>query len=314
VKPLSKVKDAQDILKALGLPPGQQNEISALTLIALCGVKEEVPWELATRKPLTISKGIMSFISDSYGKHYAPNTRETFRREVLHYFVLAGVADHNPFEPNLPINSPRNNYAISESALEAIKCFGTDRWQEALEDFISEKGNLAVEFQKRRKKVMVPIVLPTGKEFHLSPGKHNVLESEIINSFAPRFAPGAQLLYLGDTANKSLYIDTEALGKLGIYLDDHTKLPDIILLQPQKDWLFLIEAVTSHGPMNPKRVKELKEIIADSQAKPIFVTAFLDIKTFKKYASDIAWETEVWITERPDHLIHFNGDRFLGPR
>ncbi|MFS2517149.1 MULTISPECIES: BsuBI/PstI family type II restriction endonuclease [Parabacteroides] len=30
--------------------------------------------------------------------------------------------------------------------------------------------------------------------------------------------------------------------------------------------------------------------------------------------ADIAWETEVWIAENPGHMIHFNGDRFIGPR
>ena len=28
----------------------------------------------------------------------------------------------------------------------------------------------------------------------------------------------------------------------------------------------------------------------------------------------INWDTEVWIAELPEHMIHLNGDQFMGPR
>ena len=109
-----KIEEAQEILKALGLPIAQQNEMSALTLLALCNTKEVDSWAKASRQSLGVTKGIMSFVAENYGKPYAPNTRETFRRQVLHQFVQGRIADYNPDEPDLPVNSPRAHYAISE--------------------------------------------------------------------------------------------------------------------------------------------------------------------------------------------------------
>ena len=56
---MSKISDAQDILSVLGLPPAQQNEISALTLLALCGLKEEDNWADAIRKSFSFKGTIM---------------------------------------------------------------------------------------------------------------------------------------------------------------------------------------------------------------------------------------------------------------
>ena len=116
---MSKIKEAQKILNALGLPPAQQNDISALTLLALCGLGPRDAWEKAARRSLTVSKGIMAFIRDRYRKTYAPNTRETFRRQVLHQFVQGHIADYNPDNPSLATNSPLAHYALSEAALSA---------------------------------------------------------------------------------------------------------------------------------------------------------------------------------------------------
>lgn len=150
-------------------------------------------------------------------------------------------------------------------------------------------------------------------QLQLSPGKHNEVQAKIVEAFAPRFAPGSTLLYLGDTANKDLHIDTEKMLEVGIPITEHDKLPDVMLLDTAKDWLFLIEAVTSHGPMNPKRIHELEEMLITCKLGKIFVTAFPDFTEFKKHINQIAWETEVWIVENPDHMIHYNGDKFMGP-
>lgn len=130
----------------------------------------------------------------------------------------------------------------------------------------------------------------------------------------PRFAQGAKPLYLGDTAKKNLYVDVDGLAKLGIPITDHDKLPDVVLYDSKRKWLFLIEAVTSHGPMSPKRVFELQKMLKACKAGCVYVSAFPDSTEFKKHVKDIAWETEVWLADVPEHLIHFNGDRFFGPR
>ena len=110
-----------------------------------------------------------------------------------------------------------------------------------------------------------------------------------------------------------MYVDRDALSKMGVDMG-HDKLPDVVLYDAQKNWVYLIEAVTSHGPVSPKRLQELEKLFKESGAGLVYVSAFLRLTDFKKYASDIAWETEVWVAERPEHMIHFNGDRFVGPR
>lgn len=169
---------------------------------------------------------------------------------------------------------------------------------------------------KERNLKMIPLKLADGTELVFSPGKHNEVQIAVIKEFAPRFAHGSGLLYVGDTANKDLHIDTEGLKRLGIPIDQHSKLPDVVLYDKKRKWLFLIEAVTSHGPVSPKRIVELEKLLENCKAGKIYVTAFPDLKEFKRHTNEIAWETEVWIAEKElyDHMIHFNGDRFMGPR
>lgn len=312
---MRKIEQARQVLKALGLPKKQQNEISALTLLALLSLGPSDPWPAATRSRRTVSKDIMEFIRARYKKDYAPNTRETFRRQVLHQFVQAGVAEYNPFEPNLPTNSSRAHYAISEAALATIRVYGTPAWEDETARFKETCGTLAETYAGHRSAgKLVPLTLPDGREVELSPGKHNEVQKGVVEKFAPCFAPGATLLYIGDTAKKSVVMDKEAMEALGFSASDHDKLPDVVIYDRKRNWLFLVEAVTSHGPMSPKRVKELGEMLKGGGAGLIFVSAFPDMAEFRKHMKDIAWETEVWIAEMENHMIHFNGDRFLGPR
>lgn len=311
---MSKIEEAKEILKELGLPVAQQNEISAYTLLALCGIKPNDDWKKATRKSLKVSKGVMAFCKDIYEKEYAPNTRETFRRQVLHQFVQARIADYNPDNPSLPVNSPNAHYAITQEAFEAIITFKSKKWKIASTKFKSEVGELSKRYLKEREQNLIPVKLSNGKILKLSAGKHNEVQAAIIQDFAARFANGCEVLYLGDTANKDLYMDKKVLKDIGIPITEHSKLPDVVLFDRKKNWLFLIEAVTSHGPVSPKRVIELEELLKDCKAGKVYVSAFPDFSEFKKHTTNIAWETEVWVVEFPAHMIHFNGDRFMGPR
>ena len=188
---MAKVKEAQEILKALGLPTPQQNELSALTRLALCGLGPDDAWNKAHRQGLTVTKGIMNFIAKEYGRTYAPNTRETFRRQVLHQFVQAHIADYNPNEPNLPTNSPRSHYAITEAALAAVKTYGTKTWEAAARGFLAQQGSLVTVYQRKRSRRLVPVRLPEGMSLELSPGKHNEVQAAVVEQFATRFAPDA---------------------------------------------------------------------------------------------------------------------------
>lgn len=309
---MTKIEEAKVILEALGLPKSQQNEISALTLLALCNIKKRTKWGNASQNNLGISKGIMTFINENYGKKYAPNTRETFRREVLHQFIQAAIVIYNPESPEIPVNSPKAHYSITNEALDVIKLFGTPNWELAIQKYIASAGALKDKYDNKRNIKMIPLKLKDGNEIFLSPGKHNEIQAMIITEFAERFIKNGILLYLGDTEKKDLVFERAELENLGVKLDQHQKLPDVIIYDSKREWLFLIEAVASHGPVSPKRLFELEQLFKNCKSEKIYVTAFPNFSEFKKYSSQIAWETEVWVAEIPDHMIHFNGDKFLG--
>lgn len=212
------------------------------------------------------------------------------------------------------MNSPNAHYAITEAALTCVRAFNTKDWKEASEKFASEVGNLNKKYNKERKQNLIPVKLSNGKTIKLSAGKHNEVQKAIIEKFVPQFANNGEVIYLGDTANKDLYVDENALKELSIPINEHSKLPDVVIYDKQRNWLYLIEAVTSHGPVSPKRIIELEEFLKDCKAGKIYVTAFPDFAEFKRHSKNIAWETEVWLVESPTHMIHFNGDKFMGPR
>lgn len=232
----------------------------------------------------------------------------------MHQFVQAGLADYNPDSPGLPVNSPRAHYAISQIALETIQAYKSRNWKKAVEKFVLEAGSLKEKYGKDRAMARVPVKLFDGSILMLSPGKHNEVQAAIVEEFASRFAQGSSLLYMGDTEKKHLFIDKETLERIGIPITEHSKLPDVVIYDASKNWLYLIEAVTSHGPMTPKRIVELEDFLKLCKAGKIYVSAFPDFSEFKKHTSEIAWDTEVWIMDFPEHMIHFNGDRFLGPQ
>lgn len=308
----SKIEDALEILIALGLPRGQQNERSALTLLALLNMKPEGEWELLER-PLIGITPIMDFCREQYGREYAPNTRETFRRQTMHQFVEAGIAIYNPDKPDRPVNSPKACYQISEEAAQVVAAFGTDAWKDRLAAYLELQETLAEKWAKHREIQKIPVKVASGKEIKLTPGDHSELIKEIITEFGPRFAPGSEVIYVGDTGEKVGYFQQARLSDLGVTVDQHGKMPDVVLYLSERNWLLLIESVTSHGPVDAKRHGELGALFEGSKAGLVYVTAFPNRQIMGRYLSDISWESEVWCADAPTHLIHFNGSRFLGP-
>ena len=152
-----------------------------------------------------------------------------------------------------------------------------------------------------------------GATRRTSRDRWGLLVKAIIEVFSARWSPGAAILGVRDTRRNLVHLNAKALAKLGVTLDSAAKLPDVIIHHKAKNRLLLIEAVTSAGPVDGKRRKELKDLFAGCKAYLVFVTAFENRRTMQTFVSHIAWESEVWIAEDPDHMIHFNGERFLGP-
>jgi adenine-specific DNA-methyltransferase len=312
VQAKKKIEEAKAVLNDLGLPRAQQNERSALTLLSLLGLHPETPWAEASA-PLRGITQMMDFFALYYGKRYAPNSRETVRRQTIHQFVDAGFVVPNPDDPSRSINSGKNVYQIEADALKLLRTYGTEKWHENLKTYLTSVKTLQTRYAQARQMNRIPINVAPGKTLTLSPGGQNVLVEKIINEFCPRFTPGGNMIYVGDTDEKWAYFNKEALEALGVSIDVHGKMPDVVVHHADKNWLVLIEAVTSQGPVNPKRRGELEILFHNSTCGLVFVTAFLTMKTMTKYLNDISWETEVWVAGSPDHMIHFNGERFLGP-
>jgi BsuBI/PstI restriction endonuclease domain/BsuBI/PstI restriction endonuclease HTH domain len=306
------VENALKILLSLGLPRAQHNERSALCLLALLDLSPEKKWSQAGN-PLMGVTPIMDWIRDHYKKDYAPNTRETIRRQTMHQFVDAGIALYNPDKPSRAVNSPAAVYQIEPAALALLGGFDTPAWHDNLVAYLAQKPTLAARYAQDRKQNLIPVEIAPGQTISLSPGKHSELIRAIIEDFAARFVPGAVLVYAGDTGNKWGYFDAVLLAKLGVNVDAHGKMPDVVLFDPRRNWLVLVESVTSHGPVGGKRHAELAKLFAKSTVGLVYVTAFPSRSAMTRYLGELAWETEVWIADAPSHLIHFDGERFLGP-
>jgi type II restriction enzyme len=307
-----RIKEARSILIKLGMPRQQLNDRSALCLLALVNLAPEKNWSQA-ESPLIGITPIMDWARKHYGKKYAPNTRETIRRQTMHQFVQAGIALYNPDQPDRAVNSPHAVYRIELNCLALLRAYEAKRFDSHLKDFLKSRPTLARRYAKDREMRMVPVKITPGKQINLTPGKHSELIRDIVEQFAPRFVPGGDLVYVGDTGEKWGYFNESLLTSLGVAVDDHGKMPDVVIYYPDKDWLILAESVTSHGPVDSKRHEELAHLFLNGRPGLVYVSAFPDRRVMNKYLEAISWETEVWVADHPSHLIHFNGSRFLGP-
>ncbi|WP_081592650.1 BsuBI/PstI family type II restriction endonuclease [Nocardia otitidiscaviarum] len=308
----ARVSEARSLLEALGMDSERSNERSALTLLALLQLRPSDLWSAAVN-PTLGTRAIMDWIRDEYGRDYKPNTRETVRRFTLHQFVEAMLVQQNPDQPDRPTNSPKSNYQVNIAALKVIQCFGTRKFDSALANYLAEVPGLKALYAAAREMNRIPVRSADGKEFTLSPGGQNPLIKHMTEDFCSLFTPGGELLYVGDAGDKFVVFEKERFAELGVTFNTHGKMPDLVVYMKDKNWLVLMEAANSHGPVDSKRRGELSELFKAATPGLVYVSCFPDRKEMRKYLSQIAWETEVWCSEDPTHLIHFNGERFLGP-
>lgn len=303
-----KVEEAREFLKTIGMPKAQQTDLCCYVILAMAGIKPDMSWSEATNEWIRIHD-MIQFVNTFYGVSYAENSRETFRKQALHSFRTAALIEDN----GKATNSPNYRYRLTEETVELLKTMQTPEWEIVLKRFFCYHKKLIDVYASKKQMTMMPVNI-NGEDFKFSTGKHNELQKDIIEEFAPRFAPNSECLYVGDTTKKDLVKNVDKLKALGFEITLHDKMPDVVLYREDENWIYFVESVTSVGPMDPKRILEITEMTKDVTAGKIFVTAFLDFKTYKKFAEELAWETEVWIAEMPDHMIHLDGDRFMGPR
>ena len=305
---MDKLETIKKLLADVGMPDKQQSDLCSLTMLGLANLKEDDSFKKASNDWIRMHD-VIQFINDNYGVTYAENSRETFRKQAMHHFRNAALIEDN----GKATNSPNYRYRITSEFLNVLKSIGTKKENLSLQNFLSVHEKLVDTYASKKTMPMMPVKI-NNVDYVLSPGSHNELQKAILEEFAPRFAPNSECLYVGDTTNKDLVKNVNKLSELGFEITLHDKMPDVVLYRADNNWLYFIEAVDSVGPMSPERVIDIQRMTKNVNCGKIFVTAFLDFKKYKRFSEQLAWETEVCIAEMPDHMIHLNGDKFLGPR
>lgn len=309
---MTMLEDAKTILKEFGFDKARYNDRGGRTILALTQLTESDSWKSAQNPMLTV-RDILDWVRNELSFPVAENTRETYRRQTLHQFRDAGLVIYNDDDPGRPTNSSKNNYRINPEALKVIQLYGTDEFEFAMRDYKKEAPGLEKKYRAARSLTRIPVVLPGGKELTLGGGGQNVLIKQMIDDFCAYFVQGGEVLYIGDADEKLMLFDEDKLASLGVTVDTHGQLPDLIIYQQSKNWLFLMEAASTHGPVDAKRYGELTKIFHGCTAGLVFVSCFPSREVMRRFLSELAWETEAWCAEDPTHMIHLNGEKFLGP-
>lgn len=302
---MDKLETIKKLLADVGMPDKQQSDLCSLTMLGLANLKEDDSFKKASNDWIRMHD-VIQFINENYGVTYAENSREAFRKQAMHHFRNAALIEDN----GKATNSPNYRYRITSEFLNVLKSIGTKKENLSLQNFLSVHEKLVDTYASKKTMPMMPVKI-NNVDYVLSPGSHNELQKAILEEFAPRFAPNSECLYVGDTTNKDLVKNVNKLSELGFEITLHDKMPDVVLYRADNNWLYFIEAVDSVGPMSPERVIDIQRMTKNVNCGKIFVTAFLDFKKYKRFSEQLAWETEVWIAEMPDHMIHLNGDKFL---
>jgi BsuBI/PstI restriction endonuclease domain/BsuBI/PstI restriction endonuclease HTH domain len=312
------INEALDILESVGIPFNAKSERGlermAVCFLAVAGVTKD--WKKTKSSEDNIhlkTRDIINIINKNFEETISSGSYDDIRRKDLKLLVLADIVLNSGVNKGSATNDPTRGYSLHPDFKKLIVDYKTEHWSKSLKVFTKNKPNLSEILARKRILDKIPVKLPNGKPIELSLGEHNVLQKQIIEQFLPRFGSDCEVFYIGDTSNKILHIEEAELKKLNFFDLSHDELPDIIAYSKNKNWLYLIEAVHSSGPMSETRVLELKKMLKNCKAGIVFVTTFLTKADFRKWMLDIAWETEVWTADNPDHLVHFNGHKFLGP-
>jgi type II restriction enzyme len=298
----------------VGLTPRRKTKM-AKAFIAVAGIKPRQSWAVIKVNDPSHrlrSRDVIRWMNDHLGESISSGSYDDIRRKDLIHAVEAGIVLRAAGNDGAATNDGTRGYAINPDFANLIRKFGTREWDAALPQFMAGKTTLVEQLKRKRLMELIPVRIG-DRDVVFSPGEHNQIQKAIIDEFLPRFGHDADVLYVGDTSDKYLFLDEERLKELKFFQISHDKLPDVLAYSAEKGWLFLIEAVHSANPIDPMRKRTLELLTASCAAGIIYVTAFLNRDSFKKFVADIAWETEVWIADDPDHMIHFNGDKFLGP-
>lgn len=305
------------ILETFGIPiEGSARRLERMALAFLATGDIKTQGDIPKAKDLTIgfslkTRDIIQYLNQHFNERISPGSYDDIRRKDLKLLTIAGIIVQS--SPNSATNDSTRGYALNPIYAQLLRDFGNEAWGEIVAKQLKNNETLSQKLKRERNISKVEVLLPSGKHLVFSTGEHNTLQKAIIEEFLPRYGFGAEVLYVGDTTDKYLFLDKEKLAALNFFEISHEELPDIIAYSKRKNWLYLIEAVHSSGPISEIRLLQLQKLTQHCTASIVYITAFNSRQKFRQFMTEIAWETEVWIADNPDHLVHFNGDKFLGP-
>lgn len=313
------IREALFIIDQLGIPleglTGRDKEKLAMALLAAGDVKTSKEWRKvkSTNSGYSITtKQCVEFYNTYLEENMSKGSYDYVLRDGFSKLLIGGIVERSKPESNL--SDATRGYRISTEYARIISKFGQKDWEKQVEILNKTHITYRERLAQTRNIPMINVKMPDGKEFQLKDGEHNLIQQQVITEFLPRFGYGATLLYCGDSDNKYGVInEKEKLAELGIKDLSQGKLPDIVAYSAEKDWIYLIEAYHTSNPITAERKYELEQMMGECADKCIYITAFESNDAFRNCKEDLAWETEVWIVTNPDHMIHRNGFRFIGP-
>lgn len=313
------ILEALQILACLGIPiddfTERQKEKTAMALLAVGDIKRSSDWSKIkdSRKNYALTtRQIISFHNAYLEEKISSGSYDDIKRKDLEPLLVCEIV--RPSSPESNTSDPTRGYQVNPEYARIISKYGQRDWFKQVEIFNKSHKSYAERISSHRDLPKISVTTPDGKVFELKDGEHNAIQKAIIEELLPRFGFGAQILYFGDSDNKyGLIYEKEKLEELGFNNLKQNRLPDVVAYSPAKDWIFLIEAYHTSNPINQLRKYALERVAGAAAAKAIYITAFENSASYRDCSEDLAWETEVWIATDPDHMIHRDGKRFLGP-
>lgn len=313
------IRQSLQIICALGIPiddlTERQKEKMAMAFLAVGDVKTSAGWKKikdSNHEYSLTTREIIAYENKYFEENISSGSYDDIKRKDLSRLLLAMIVVNS--KPGSNTSNPTRGYKINSEYSRIIKNYGQSDWFTQVAAF----NKMHPTYQERvsTKREIPKLVVHTldGREIQLKDGEHNAIQKQIIEELLPRFGYGAVLLYCGDSDNKyGLIYEKEKLAELGFSDLTQSILPDVVAYSLEKDWIYLIEAYHTSNPITPQRKLELQQMLGENAKKAVFITAFENNFVYRNCAEELAWETEVWIATEPDHMIHRDGFRFMGP-
>lgn len=313
------IRQSLQIIECLGVPiddlTNRQKEKMAMAFLAVGGVKTSSGWKRikdSNNDYAPTTREIIDFYNANLGDHISRGSYDDVRRSDLSRLLKATIVINS--KPASNNSNPTRGYKINSEYSRIIRNYGQSDWFTQVVTFNKSHPTYEERISQKRNIAKLKVSTPDGREIELKDGEHNAIQKQIIEEFLPRYGHGATILYCGDSDNKyGIIFEKDKLTVLGFGDLKQGKLPDVVAYSPSKDWIYMIEAYHTSNPITPERKYELEQLMGAGVSKAVFVTAFENSSAYRSCPEDLAWETEVWIATDPDHMIHRNGTRFLGP-